>query len=322
MVLAFLLLRSWFKPALRQALVFWGGFLIMILPESAYIWQHPNQFFNRLGENGTFQTGWLAQTMAGTGQSALQVLVGRVAHAFLSLIYYPAFDFYGSPAPTLTVIASTLFLIGVGVALWRTRSPRFLLLNGYFWAATVSIGIFAIPPSADTYRMLIALPAAILLAALGLDQALTSLGMAWSISRTAYTAGTAAVILMLLASNLWIYYGDFAGQCRYGDNLQGRFASYLGSYVSTIEKESSVYLLSDSVYFYGSHASVDFLSQRRTIINVPEPADTLNLVSGETVIANPDRIQELETWTRTHPGGELRYQYDCQNTILLAYQLP
>ncbi len=322
MLLALLLLRSWFLPALRQAAVFWGGFLIMLLPQLYFILRNPNEFFNRLSENGTFQTGWLAETMTTTGQSAVQVLIGRVAHAFLSLIYYPSIDFYGSPSPTLGLIAAVLFMFGLGLALWLTRSPKFLLLNGYFWAATVSIGIFAIPPSADTYRMLIALPPAMILAALGLDVILTRLGMGWSTSRNAYAAASGVVIATLLVSNLWTYYGDFAGQCRYGDNFQGRFASYLGRYVASIEKESAIYLLSDPLYFYGSHASVDFLSQRRPIINVPEAADTLNLVSGETVIASPERIPELETWVRAHPGGDVHYQYDCTRTILMAYQLP
>jgi hypothetical protein len=121
---------------------------------------------------------------------------------------------------------------------------------------------------------------------------------------------------------LWTYYGDFAGQCRYGGDSQSRFASYLGLYVKTIGNESSVYLLSDSVYFYGSHASTDFLSERRRINNVLEPIDILTPVSGETIIASPARIPELETWAHDHPGGELHYQYDCDNIILLAYQLP
>ncbi|HNF94481.1 MAG TPA: hypothetical protein PLQ75_07525, partial [Anaerolineales bacterium] len=62
--------------------------------------------------------------------------------------------------------------------------------------------------------------------------------------------------------------------------------------------------------------------KRRAIINVSDPVDTLNPVSGETIIANPDRIPELEAWARTHPGGQLNYRYDCDKTILLAYQVP
>jgi 4-amino-4-deoxy-L-arabinose transferase-like glycosyltransferase len=322
MLAALLFFRSWFKAAGRQVLVFWGGFLVPLLPEAFYVWQHPSEFLARLGASGTFQTGWLSQTMASTGQSAVQILAGRVLHAFLSLIYYPALDFYGSPIPPLTLISATLFLIGLGVSLWRTHTQNYLLLNSYFLGFTLAVGIFAIPPSADTYRMLIALPAAILMAAIGLDQILAVVGLGWDMARLGYTLVASFTLLSLLATNLWTYFGDFAGNCRYADNLQGRFASYLGSYAHTVKPEDTIFLLSNDVYFYGSHASVDFLSQGRKIINVKESVDTVTVSSGEILVANPDRFDELKSWAAAHPGGGLQYFYDCSKTIMVVYQSP
>lgn len=322
MVIAFLFYRSWFKTTYRAALAFWGGFIITILPEVFYISRNTNEFLNRLGENGTFQSGWLDITMQSTGQSAITILFERVVHAFLSLIYYPAFDFYGSPSPVLTVTASALFLIGLGIALVRVRQPGYLLLNGYFWGATFSIGVFAIPPSADSYRMLMALPATLVMGAIGLEQVLELFGIGWENAKTAYSFSVSVVLLSLLVLNLWTYFGDFAGQCRFGGDLAGRFASYLGSYVRTVESESTVYLLSDAQYFYGSHASTDYLSQLRPVVNHSEPLDMLNPITGETIIASPDRIKELEDWVRLKPGGEIDYLYDCKRTILMAYQIP
>jgi hypothetical protein len=170
--------------------------------------------------------------------------------------------------------------------------------------------------------MLMALPPAIFMAALGLDQILELLGFGWKNNRNAYTLSTSAILISLFIFNMWTYYGDFAGKCRFGGNLVGRFASYLGSYAGAVENELPIYLLSDDLYFYGSHASTDFLSQGRAIINFPDPLETLNPVKGETIIANPDRIPELEEWARAHPGGDLHFRYDCENTILLAYTVP
>ena len=322
MLIAFLFYRPWFKPRFSQAMVFWGGFLIMIMPSAFYFIGNPNEFFNRMGQNGTFQTGWLGLTMQLTGQSAIEILFGRFLHAFFSLIYYPAIDFYGSSSPIMSMITSTLFLVGLAVALWRIRNPAYLLLNGYFWGATFSVGIFAIPPSADSYRMLMALPAAVMMATLGLDQILELLGLGSENARNAYVFSVSAILASLIVFNLWTYYGDFAGRCRFGGNLVGRFASYLGGYVKTIDNELPVYLLSNEEYFYGSHGSTDYLSERKKITNVPDPIDTLTPVSGETIIASPNRIPELEAWVHAHPGGQLHYQYDCDNTILLAYQVP
>lgn len=323
MLVAFLFLRSWFKPALRQAAVFWGGFGILFLPELTYILAHPDVFFNRMSENGMIQTGWLAGVMASTGQNAIQVLGGRVIHAFLALIYYPSLDFYGSQVPMLSMISAMLFLLGLVVALLQTRSPRILLLNGYFWAGTFSVGMFAIPPSADTYRMLIVLPAAFLLAAIGLDYVLQALGSGWAQNRKVYTTVTALTLSGLLIFNVWAYYFHFAGRCLYGtDDGPTRFSSYLGNYASTINKESETFLLSDAVYSFGTHQSVNFLSGNHPMTNVPEPADTLQVKPDETIIATPNRIAELRAWADSHPGGTLHYEYDCQQTMLLAYQFP
>ena len=322
MVLAFLFYRPWFKERFAQAMAFWGGFLIIILPSAFYIYRNPNEFFNRLAQNGTFQSGWLELTMQSTGQSAAEILFGRFVHAFLSLTYYPAIDFYGSSSPMMSMISSTMFLVGLLVALWRIRNPAYLLLNGYFWGATFSVGLFAIPPNSDSYRMLMALPSALTMAAMGLDQILELLGLGWNKARTSYTLSASAILVSLLIFNLWTYYGDFAGKCRFGGDLVGRFASYLGSYAHSVDNELPIYLLSNGIYFYGSHASTDFLSESRVITNFPDPIDTLQPVSGETIIANPERIPELEAWARLNPGGELHYRYDCSNTILLAYRVP
>ena len=321
MLVAFLFLRPWFKSVFRQALAFWGGFLIMIMPEAYFILQRPDLFLDRLSQDGTFHSGWLANTMQSTGQSAVAILFERVVHAFMSLIYYPALDFYGSSTPMLSMISATLFLLGLVVALWRTRNPAYLLLNGYFWGATLSVGIFAIPPSADSYRMLIALVPAFVMASIGLEHLLEMFGLSWKNTRVAYLVSTSAVLISLLFFNMWTYYGDFAGQCRYTRGSVDRFASYLGSNVKTIDNELPVYLLSNSLYFYGSHGSTDFLSQRRPITNFPDPIAALSPVSGETIIASPDRIPELENWAHDHPGGKLHYEYDCQMLILMSYQV-
>jgi 4-amino-4-deoxy-L-arabinose transferase-like glycosyltransferase len=321
-LISFIFLRSWIKPALRQIFAFWGGLLVMMVPEVVYVWQQPNMFFERLMANGTFQTNWVAETMASTGKTAVELLGERVLHAFLALIYFPAIDFYGSTIPMLSLLSAALFLVGMAFVLFRKQTPGLLMLNGYFWAFTVSVGLFAIPPSADSYRMLIAFPAALIMTAIGLDQILYVFGLGWRYAPKIYISITGLVLASLMLFNMWTYFDDFTGQCLYGDNTEGRFASYLGSYAQTIERGNRIYLLSDDIFFYGSHASVDYLGQRRTIVNFPEPVGQLTLIPGESVVANPDRIEELEAWALSHPSGKLRFYYDCTNIIMAVYQQP
>ncbi len=322
MLVSLFLLKDWFRPAFKQALVFWGGFAIVLLPQLHYIFNNPHEFLNRLSADGTFQSGWLASTMAGTGKSALEILSGRVIHAFLSLIYYPAIDFYGSTTPMLSIFSAILFLVGLGIAVVRIKSPGYLLLIGYFWAATFAVGIFATPPSSDSYRMLIALPPAFVMAAVGLDYLLYVSGVEWQSSKQAYILSATSILIVISIMGVTLYYFDFAGKCLFGGETAGRFASYLGVYAKTVDEDSKIFLLNDNYYFYGSHASVDFLSEHRMITNYPDPMDSYEVKYGETIIASPPRIEELLAWAEANPGGELTKEYDCENVILVSYKIP
>jgi len=323
MVIAFIFLRSWILPALRQVAVFWGGFAIMILPELTYIQQHTSEFFDRMNRDGLFQSGWLEREIANTGRSMWEIVAQRVVHVFFSLNYINSFDFYGTELSILNLLSAALFLLGLGIALVKTRENGFLLLNGYFWAGLLSIGIFSIPASADSYRLTIVLPAVFIISAVGLDIALGMLGWGWQYARTTYVGVTSVILISLLAFNVWAYFINFAGKCLFGgDDPPARFASYLGNYAREIDRSSTIYLLSDDIFFHGAHQSIDFLSHNRPIINFNEPADNLQTRPGEVVIATPNRFDELQTWADTHPGGRFHVENDCNTVILLAYQFP
>jgi hypothetical protein len=272
---------------------------------------------------GLFQSGWLADQIALTGRPAVEILFERVVHAFLSLIYYPAFDFYGSPMPMLTLLSAVLFILGLAVALSRSRQPQFLLLNGYFWGGTLAIALLAIPPSADSYRMLVVLPAALLLAAIGLEQLLAIVQINWRVaaSRLGYLTAVGLVLVTTASFNMWVYFGQFAGQCLYGrDSPPARFASYLGVYLGHRQLHDISYLLSDEVYFYGSHGSTQFLAQNRHIQNFNGPLRDLKLDDGDIVVASPNRIAELQAWVARQPGDAIHIEYDCGEPILAAYE--
>jgi 4-amino-4-deoxy-L-arabinose transferase-like glycosyltransferase len=322
LLVAYFVCRPLVQDAARQIPALGLGLLLAGLPYAVQAALKPDQFFSRLNTDGTFQSGWLQQTMAESGRSAVEVLAERAAHAFLSLNFYPALDFYGARAPLLDFVTSVLFLLGLGYALWRTRDPGYLLLNGYFWSVTLAVGIFSVPPSADSYRMLIALPAAILLAAVGLErliQVITPWGTGLAAARVLWVAGLLTATLVL---NLRTYFMDFAAQCRYGGDPQTRFASYLGNYLRTQDRVATLYLLSDGIFRHGTHSSVDFLSRNRPVQNWDAPLADLAPAPGSVIIANPNRAEELKTWTHAHPGGRLHEEVDCQNLMLLAYEMP
>jgi hypothetical protein len=321
LIVAGIVCRPLVQRAWRQVIVLGLGLLVAGLPAVSYALFEPEQFLARLNSDGTFQSGWLAEQIAQTGRSPVIILGERVVHAFLSLNLYPAGDFYGARIPLLDVIGSVLFLIGVVYALWRTRQPDYLLLNGWFWGATVSIGVFSVPASADSYRMLIALPAALVLAAVGLDQIVGAL-LPLSAPSRARLALPAALLLAVAILNVRAYFYDFAANCRYGGDPQTRFASYLGKLLHTVNREASVALLSDNTFRYGTHSSVDFLSDSLPVTNVPGPVDDLAAEPNTVVIAIASRAEELRAWARLNPGGNLVRQYDCDALMLMAYIIP
>jgi hypothetical protein len=121
---------------------------------------------------------------------------------------------------------------------------------------------------------------------------------------------------------VWTYYIDFLGRCRFGGDIQTRFASYLGNYVHKAQSEEDIYLLSNDIFRYGTHSSVDFLTQKHPIINLPDPIVSQTFISGEIIISSPSRMDELRAWVREHPGGQLHVEYDCERPMLMAYQIP
>lgn len=321
MLILFIFYRTWFKSVFRQFLVFWAGYFIVFLPEMVYILQSPDIFFDRLNAAGTFQTSWLVETIANTGKPAIQILGERVFHAFLTLIYYPAIDFYGVWVPLLPFITTVFFLVGLFIVLFRTRDKGYLLINGYFWAFTLAVGLFALPPSADSYRMLSALPAVVIIAAVGFDQILEIMRVQWERTRIAYILTVGVTLAAILGTNIWIYFSDFAGRCGTED-IQTHFSTHLGYFLGSIRPESTVYLLNDNIIFYGANAAVDFLSNKRKITNVPGSVNDIAANPDTVIVAVPSRMDELRRWAQNHPGGEFTYRKDCQITILIAYSVP
>jgi hypothetical protein len=314
------------RPLLRgrgpQVAAFLITAAILFLPQTYFAVSRSAEYLNRFAHDGAVQTGWLASQVSETGQGAAQILAGRVGHAFLSLFYYPAEDFYGSTKSMLHFVTAALFLLGLVYALWRTRHPHFLLANGYLYAPAVAIGLTAVPPSADSYRMLIALPAAMLLAGVGLEELVSVLTHSGSRAGRAHQLLSAAILVTIATLNLKSYFIDFTARCSYGGDLKTRYASYLGEYLSTLERSSDVVLLSDETFRYGTHASVDFLSNSMPVRNFDPPVQELGITPYLVVVATPTRLEELRNWILDIPEGEVTLEYDCNLPILVGYKLP
>jgi len=129
-------------------------------------------------------------------------------------------------------------------------------------------------------------------------------------------------LLIITAYNTRAYYVDFLNQCRFGGDTATRFASYLGKYLGTLDREAAVYLLSSEELRYGTHSSVDFLSKSLPVTNIDGPVADVQPGVDTAVIAIGPRADELRQWASTHPGGKLHQEFDCGKLMLSAYWLP
>jgi hypothetical protein len=138
----------------------------------------------------------------------------------------------------------------------------------------------------------------------------------------AMQTGLALFIFTAMAFiNVRAYFADFLLNCRYGGDTPTRFASYLGNYLRTLDRETTVYLLSNETLRYGTHMSVDFLSKSLPVKNIDGPISEIQPDINTAVVAIGPRADELRQWARDNPGGSLHQEYDCGNLMLLAYWL-
>ena len=277
-----------FRQSWRQVLVFALCAVIIALPQLVYNANNPDQFLSRLNTDGVFQSGWLASEMAATGRSTVHVLSDRVTHVFLTLIAYPVIDFYNTPWPLLGTITAGLFLVGVVLALLRTRDWRYLFLNGYFWSIVVAIGLFAVPRQCRrvSYVSGFARRHDPRRAGPRSDPRPPS---SWTCRPAARLQ--VGLLVGLFAAVLWlntnIYFNDFVGRCRFGGDLGTRFASYFGNYLRGLDRESTVYLLSNDEVRYGPHRSVEFLSRKMPVTNVDGPASETKTGPNTVIVTFP-----------------------------------
>ncbi len=346
LALIFLLLL-WFidRPLVRENFKNIGWFffsaLILALPSLTWAFNHPNDFAARYGKEGTFQSGWLANEIVITGKPAVLILFERFIHACLAIFVLPFQDFYWVKMPVLDFITAVLFLVGVLIALRRTREPRFLLLNGWLWSGVFSLSVFAIPAAADSYRLLMVLPAMCVMAALGWEYILsltkqvadanaaplaapsTAFHSAQDApATTAQTLWSLALIVVIAAFNLKVYYLDFGRSCQYmNDDPVARGWSLIGDYLREHRPIDQAFMLGNEVFHYGTHPSVDYMSGSMPMTNILEPFTTVDGHGNLVFVFSPDRVADLDEVQAFAPGGEVTRVFDCGRLSFVGYEV-
>jgi hypothetical protein len=341
LVLLGLLLAAWavvdrHRIWASRGLLAYFGLVTGLIMAPMVIWgfQSPDAFSSRLAVDGTFSSGWLAHEAVATGNHPVWIVAELFAFALGTFTLHPFADFYGIRVPTLDPVTGVLWVIGLALALWRTRSPRMLLLNGWFWGGVVALGVVTIPPSTYHYRLLVVLPAACILAALALETACNWLARLPLVATLQHPyardvgIGTLVVLILIIGRlNFATYYETFASSCVYHGPAT-RQAGLLGNALHPLPRDTTVVVLPNEYGFrYGPQLSVDFLSGRMTIRNIDAPLGAVRpseftgeLVGGLVVAAVPERRAELTQVRAWFPDGVQQSILDCGKEALVLYE--
>lgn len=308
---------------------------VIITPMIIWASVFPAEFFARMTVDGTVASGWLSREADLTGKPQIVLLAELLLAALGTFTHLPFIDFYGVGVPTLDPLSATLGVIGVVIALWRTWDRKIVVLNGWFWAGVVALGPTTVPPSTYHYRLLVALPAALILCALAVDVLLTYvMHLLDRLQRPAWSAGpgtralvAVGTLLLIAALNVRIYYGSFLGNCRY-ESIQTRQAGMLGNYLSGLATSPTVYILPSADSFRaGPYLSLDFLSNRIPITNLDEPLtrgrppELEHPLSGDLLVAvAPERSAELDQLRQWFPSGRWTARFDCGREALYLFE--
>jgi 4-amino-4-deoxy-L-arabinose transferase-like glycosyltransferase len=319
-VLAF----SWLRGSVRlrtqwaHFLVFAGAAAVMAGPMVAYFLYHYELFMARMNDVGLLANGGLERLAGEMGTSIPGVLLSQISKSTLVYVAEPAnAQFFNSPRPYFPAVASVFLILGLAYATWRAREPRYFAVLLWFWmvvilGSTLTYG----PPSHQ--RMLMAAPAAALLAAIGLWQAA---GLAGRLGMLPYKAGLALCIIIMgvsSAQGIAHYFGEYrAGH--YSEDPAEEYSHEVTLALKALGPDYRLAVIGAPLLNVKGHANFGYLAKGYDQMDFDtvraESLAALPLDKGILFTAIPMRVNDLKKVAQWLPGGEWmdvprRYQPD------------
>jgi len=309
-------------------IAFMGAFLLIGLPMFLWAVERPSDFMARINQIGIFQSGWIEQVSLSSGQPKWVILLDQLRHALLLFQVYPATSFYRAHIPMLDYFTAISFTLGMVYAIRYVIDPRMLLLHAWFWSAVIGGNVLLLSPGDAVHRVLILLPAAFILAAIGFDKVM-SVAERLSIPRTKLLVSGFALVYVVTIGvvNVRYYFAEFSTSCRLED-LRTRQSSIMGQYIRSLPPGANIYLFNAPGLVYGIHRSVDFLSGRRPVDNVEQPVpDTRTRTPvdpryGAAFVFPAERVAESVPIREAYPQGQWVELADCGKPVLWVLRVP
>jgi hypothetical protein len=301
------------------------AFLVAAGPMLGYALAHPDEWNARINQVGIFQSGWLAREPGLTGKSTLQIVAEqflRAAGAFH--VFADRTVWYGAERPLLGFVAGLFAVLGMAWAVAHWRERRYFLALIWFWSVIITGGMLTeSPPSSQ--RLVIAIPAVVLLVTFGLEQ---SIDLAWRLLRLDRKWKNIALGLLALAlavSSVRFYFAEFTPTRRYGSE-NGETATMIGHYLRELDGDYQAYFFG-APRIYWSFGTMSFLAPNVPGQDVEEPLTApptfVDTSRNAVFIFLPERAGELAWVQQAFPEGRLREFDDAGGRLrFVAYEVP
>lgn len=303
--------------------------LIVALPTILFYRQYPAIFMERVNVLGIVQTDWLPQQALATGQS--QVDLFRQQFRLAALAFNGGEDLspvYKPNAPLLAFGTAVLFLLGFIMSLFRLRQFKFALLPIWFLVTILFAGALLLDPP-QSHRLLVALPAITLLAALALAEIVSIIMRSQDDKVTRWQGDKVTkdhpvpvspphrvtpsplhlvifITLILALSEVWFYYGRYPTTNEFAD-ANTEAAHEISHYLNTLDGDWTAYFYGPPVMYTDFPTFPYLLTDFHKGVNffdVAEPLPTVGtLAPNQVFVFLPERFGDLTAVQQQYPGG-------------------
>lgn len=280
-------------------------------PLAIFWFTHHSHFMDRINIVGIFQSGWIDQQRAATGDSTLSILWDQAVHAFGGYGFYIERGiFYRAPIPFVDRLSLIPFLLGLAYALYNVLDERYFLLLTGFVAVVVTGGVLTVdPPMAS--RLLGTAPIVVAFIAIGV-KLIADTASRWRPSASSLVAGVA--VFALVTTNIHFYFFVYKDG-GYSSDLNNRVAAEVVDYARTLPEDTRLFWYGDPrMYLSGSgHPAMTFFLRDRPrfdvlesgrVVSYPDVPLTGNAPSVFMFMSH--RQDELQPLIDSCPGGELK----------------
>jgi 4-amino-4-deoxy-L-arabinose transferase-like glycosyltransferase len=298
--------------------------LVVALPQLLFYRANPELFMDRANTLGIFQSNWFVEESVRTGQNSAEVLITQLRQAFFA--FQGGQDTSNAYNPGVSLLSfwpAIFFTFGLGLALWRLRQFRYQLLLIWLGVTIVTVG-FLIQSPPSSHRLLIAIPAVYLIAALALGWLGQQLLTMARLNKRYFFPVLILLAVFMGISDLTFYFGEYQSQHRFGDR-NTEIAYEVATYLNNLDGEWEAYFHAPPNMYAGFPTFpflLEELGQGLSFTDItegeqPQPPD------GNTVyLFIPERAAEIPIVQSLYPNGRvLTFEGFHANPLFYAYEI-